>query len=327
MGYVQPTCVDISSSDKRVTFAETFTPSPSCKSFSVVCARLEVASITVTSGGSGYEAIPNVQIVGDGTATATATLGTGKLSSPVISNAGSGYTDSGPGGYTNVDILNGTGTGAKATVVVVAGIVTSVVLTNQGTGYQNGGSFDYNPDAADMSSTPSVAARIHFTTDYGTVASIALVASTQFTSVPTVIIAPPVSGSLATATAVMEDCPEVAAPGCSGDAVTIAEGTLALGEAVSVCGYSTPAQDTSYDVTENGNCLCDCTTATIEVDGDPGDQVRYYYNKCGLEERSGILTVGGSPSAVTDCIVPGSLVWYALDDGATLDIEYGDDCP
>lgn len=45
---------------------------------------------------------------------------------------GAGYTD---GSYSNVDVLNGSGSGAKANVVVSGGAVTSVTITNGGGGY------------------------------------------------------------------------------------------------------------------------------------------------------------------------------------------------
>jgi hypothetical protein len=49
-----------------------------------------------------------------------------------ISNAGSGYTD---GGYTNVTVSGGSGTGATFGVNIASGTVTAVTLMNTGTGY------------------------------------------------------------------------------------------------------------------------------------------------------------------------------------------------
>ncbi len=54
------------------------------------------------------------------------------LSSVLINNGGSGYTN---GTYTNVAFTGGSGSGALATVTVAGGAITSVVLTANGTGY------------------------------------------------------------------------------------------------------------------------------------------------------------------------------------------------
>lgn len=46
--------------------------------------------------------------------------------------AGTGYTN---GTYTNISLISGTGSGAKATIVVAGGVVTTVTITNGGKGY------------------------------------------------------------------------------------------------------------------------------------------------------------------------------------------------
>jgi hypothetical protein len=56
----------------------------------------------------------------------------GKISGVSISNAGSGYTD---GGYTNVTVSGGSGTGATFGVNIASGVITAVTLMNSGTGY------------------------------------------------------------------------------------------------------------------------------------------------------------------------------------------------
>lgn len=49
-----------------------------------------------------------------------------------VTSAGTGYTD---GGYNNVPLTGGSGSGARATVNVSGGVVTSVTLTQSGVGY------------------------------------------------------------------------------------------------------------------------------------------------------------------------------------------------
>lgn len=81
------------------------------------------------AGGSGYTSGTSQQTLTlSGGAGPAATLGT------IV--AGSGGT---PGTYNNVNLLNGTGSGAQGTVVVGAGgTVSSVTLSNNGVGYSKG---------------------------------------------------------------------------------------------------------------------------------------------------------------------------------------------
>ena len=52
-----------------------------------------VTAITVTSGGSGYNAVPKIKVGGDGTgATATATVANGQITAINVDTGGSGYT-------------------------------------------------------------------------------------------------------------------------------------------------------------------------------------------------------------------------------------------
>lgn len=324
-GYIQAGCLDISSTVDRVAWEVTFVPSPNCKSYTVTCAKLGIASITVTNGGSNYVTKPTVSFVGGGgDATAIANIGEGGASNPIISDPGAGYVD---GTYTNVSFTGGGGgAGALATIIVSGGNVTSVVITTAGTGYTEGDIL--NPDATLMGpSTPSVPAAVTVSSNGGKVISVSSIVNiTPFTSVPTIVFTGG-GGADAAATVVMEDCPLIEAAGCSGSPVNIAAGVLTgLGETVNICGFSTPSVNSAYTVAQNGNCLCNCTTATIGVSGSPGDQVRYTYNKCGLEVRSGILTVGGSPSSIVDCIVPNSLVFQILSPGASGTVSYGAAC-
>lgn len=96
-GYVQPTCVDIASEEKRVYFSETFTPNPSCKRYIATCSSVALAAITVTDGGTGYDSgtPPSVIISGGGgsgaTATAVVSVG-GVVTGITLNTVGSGYT-------------------------------------------------------------------------------------------------------------------------------------------------------------------------------------------------------------------------------------------
>jgi hypothetical protein len=91
-----------------------------------------VASVNVTSGGSGYSATPTVTLSGGGGsgATATATVSGGAIT---------GFTVTGGSGYTappTVTITDTTGTGATATAVLAAtGSVAAVSISSAGEGY------------------------------------------------------------------------------------------------------------------------------------------------------------------------------------------------
>ncbi len=88
--------------------------------------------ITLTNGGSGYTAAPNVTISGGGGtgATATTTLAPRAVASVTVTNGGTGYT-SAPG----VVFSGGGGTGAAGTAVLAPTSVASVTVTNTGNGY------------------------------------------------------------------------------------------------------------------------------------------------------------------------------------------------
>lgn len=324
-GYVQAACIEEGSTEDRVAFDVTFTPSPSCKSYHLICARLGIASVTITNGGSGYSSLspPEVIFAGDGEVTYEVTVGEGELSAPVIVEPGSEYIN---GTYPNVPILGGTGTGAQASVEVNGNEVVEIIITTAGSGYTAGDTL-YTLDASALGgAAPVVEVTFTATADLGKITGISVTNVTPFTAIPIITIA--AGDTQATAVAVMEECPVINSPGCSGADIDIAAGSLTgFGESVTICGYTTPPVNTAYDITESGNCLCGCVSATIGVSGEVGTQVRYFYNKCGLEPRTGILTVGGSPSQVIDCIVSGSLTWQTIDEGTEGTVTYGDECP
>jgi len=73
-----------------------------------------IASIVVTSGGSGYTGIPNVQIIGNGTGgAATAVVANGIITGINVTNTGTGYTQ-----IPSIVITGGGGSGGAAQVVL-----------------------------------------------------------------------------------------------------------------------------------------------------------------------------------------------------------------
>lgn len=100
-----------------------------------------VATIAITSGGSGYAstgAAPAVtfsapQIDGGINATGTAVLSGGGVSAIAISSGGSGYTSA---TITITPAAGDSGSGATATAVFSAGLVSGITITNAGSGYK-----------------------------------------------------------------------------------------------------------------------------------------------------------------------------------------------
>lgn len=93
-GYVQATCEEESSTNDRVPFDVTFTPSPGCTRWEITCESVSLASIIVDDVGSGYGVAPGVTITGGGGtgATATALVSGGVVTDIVLDSVGSGYT-------------------------------------------------------------------------------------------------------------------------------------------------------------------------------------------------------------------------------------------
>lgn len=326
-GYVQASCQDISSTIDRIPFSADFVPAPGCKLYVVTCVNAPVASATVTVQGNSYNpSVPPLLVIsgGGGTgATATATVGSGGITAVTGITPGSGYNN---GAYTLVHVTGGSGTGALATVNVGSGLVTSITITTPGTGYQSSDSLGLS--AANLGeSSPSVPASFTITSDYGKVTTVNITTpGTGYTSAPTITI-PPSGGTQALATAILAACPNVDTDGCTGGVVTIPTGVLHVGDAVSACNTGGPLTPGSqFTVVQSGNCLCNCVTATIGVTGTVSTQVRYFYNRCGAGVQTGLLTVGGSPSSIIDCIVPNSLVFQILTPGTAGTVMYGGAC-
>jgi phage tail sheath protein FI len=161
-----------------------------------------VSTITMSNVGSGYTsttAAPAVTIAapdisGGVQATATATLSGGAITAISISSGGSGYTVAG----TTVSIitaLGDTGSGATAQVVVnSSGTITSIEIINGGSGYKTAPSVSITGDGNNF-----VIGSV--TIGASTITGITITeAGTGYSTAPTVTIAPPPSGTTATAT-------------------------------------------------------------------------------------------------------------------------------
>jgi len=286
---------------------------------------LDIESITVTNPGSNYVSPPTVNIAGGGgNAVADALVGDGGILSLAITNTGAGYID---GSYTAVAILAypaQPGSGATCSFIISGGKIQPVTIVNPGSGYTNSGTVYLDTVSI---GTPSIVAEFQVASDYQTVIGFTNINTfVPFAVAPSVILIGG-GGASATAEAVLAPCPSLDLTGCSGDPITMPSDTLAQGEAVVVCDYTTPTVLPQFTGSQSGNCLCSCVTATIGVSGSNGNQVRYYYNKCNGAPATGVLTVAGSPSSIVDCIVPGSLVFVPISMGATGTVSYGASCP
>lgn len=332
-GYVQAACEDINSTNNRVPFTATFTPSPSCKRYEVTCNTVGVLSAIVnTPGGACYNPAspPSVSFSGGGGsgAAATAVIGNGAITARSLVNAGAGYNN---GTWTNVNLTGGSGSGAKATVVIAGGIMVSLVITAAGSGYTTGNLLGVNP-ANIGGSAPSTPISISITSNLGLLIGISITnAGSGYTSVPTITVAP--GGCEAgTATAVLGGCTELVNPGCAGiTPVIISADTIPLGHSVDICATGgTPSVPSDFTITPNGDCLCNCQSTTITATGgDPGPytpSILYWYNDCNGNGVSGVLYPNGSPSSVTVCAVTGSVVTQSIQ-GAVATVTFNGSCP
>ena len=189
-----------------------------------------ISQIILLNSGSGYNVVPTVSILGNGTgAAATAVLGTTAVSSLTLTAGGSGYTTT-----PSVSITGGGGTGAVGSATLAATSIASIAVTAGGSDYTSapaiafsgggGGtgatatavlstagvqSIDLSSGGSGYTSDPVVAitggggtgATATATLETTTVASIALTAGgSGYTTVPTVTLSGG-GGSGATATA------------------------------------------------------------------------------------------------------------------------------
>lgn len=327
-GYIQPTCTDSASPDNRTPWVYTFVPAPACKSYNVNCNSEGVDSVVITNGGIGYNPLsaPAVLFTGGGGtgAAGTAVVGSGSIvvGSVVFVNHGDGYIN---GTHLNVAITGGSGSGARATVIVAGLIVTSIVITNRGTGYLSSDTLGLNN--TDMGGVPITPASFRTTSDYGTVTGINITTHGSGYTTPPVIAIGASGGVQATATSVLSACDAFTTTGCDGVSVDIPQGVLPVGSSMTICKVGVaPVLPVNFGVTLQGNCLCNGVTATIGVSGPVGTSVKYFYNKAGGGEKTGILTVGGSPQSIIDCVVPNSIVFQTLVAGTTGTISLGGAC-
>lgn len=115
--YVQPTCEEEGSLEKRTYSSYTFIPSPACKKYTLECVNVPVESIFMVDAGSGYTIVPNVTLSGGVGVGATATAALDGFGGITISltTPGSGYT-SAP--FVNIDPPDTPGIQAEATAVL-----------------------------------------------------------------------------------------------------------------------------------------------------------------------------------------------------------------
>lgn len=317
-GYVQASCEDIGSMTGRVPFSITFTPTPTCISYNVACVGVPVLSLTEVLHGKGYDvvgAVPSVSITlgGGAGATGVATIG----NSTIITNNGTAGVN---GVYLAVAMItsSGIGTGGFADVHVTGNHVTSIVPTTTGINYFPGDTITFN--AAFIGGCEAVV--VTFGVNYGTVTAVNITGNgDNYTSIPTVTIAPPPgAGITATALAVLDVCPDqLMGPMCGGGSQTLTG--MALGQSAIECMTALPDPiNPDYIFTPVG-CCYDCVTVTFTwtAGGDP----TIYYTDCLTHEITSVLLDPSSPTTV--CCVNNSWYWNPSD--ATVVVVVGASCP
>ncbi len=333
-GYVQACCEDIASPNGQLPFAETFTPNPNCKGYTITCeGPVGVASLVITNAGSGYVAGATVPIVisggGGAGATANAIIGNGGVSdtagSTTIFPFGAGYVN---GTYNNVPAvtLTGIGAGALFTVVVAGNQVFSVdvVAGSNGTGYNIGDTFNFNP--ANLGGAGGGVVVTINTVNTGTVQNVVLTApGAGYTSVATGTL-PASGGILATVGLIMEGCSTIDLDTCGGTPILVIP-NIPLGTSFVACNTSAYAFPPEYDVDQNA-CCYECTTITFTKSNtytNPSSTV--YYQDCDTGEMiATVLVAGGGVGPV--CAINGS--WFVIESNpitGTTSVTVGAACP
>lgn len=147
---------------------------------------------------------------------------------------------------------------------------------------------------------------------------------------PSVVIAPPVSGTQAVVTAILGYCSGFTAFDCQGSSeFTVPGDQFQPGDSFKMCKVGTAPGamiPEEYTTVVDNNCLCDCTNVTLSVTSEAGS-VDYGYTTCdGLTESNGVYVYGtlnaGDP-AVTACIVDGSFFYNVDTDSTTVSVTFG----
>jgi hypothetical protein len=131
-------------------------------------------------------------------------------------------------------------------------------------------------------------------------------AGSGYTSIPTVTIAAPSPGVQATASAVLEDCPEFLGSDCTAPSPAPTVGELSLGESIAICKSSALSLSSQFDVEETGNCLCNCTQYTVSNNGLSPADITIQYTACDGAFVEQVLEPGNSVDQI--CMVTGSLL-------------------
>ena len=158
---------------------------------SITTGSCNFAGTTLTCTINSLDPTPFVSFSGGGGATATATLGSGGVTSVSVTNGGvAGSFTSAPEVY----LIGGGGTGATATATVSGGVVTAITVTNSGKGYTTAPTVTFSGGGGAASAVASVSGN--------SVTELKLTNGGSYTSAPTVTISTfgPGSGASATAT-------------------------------------------------------------------------------------------------------------------------------
>jgi hypothetical protein len=146
---------------------------------------------------------------------------------------------------------------------------------------------------------------------------------------PTVVIAPPPGfpgeGSVATADAILGYCEGFSGFDCNGFTVNSIPGDLLQPtDTFRMCKTGdAPVLSSEYDVSEIGNCLCDCTFLELEMTSETGS-VMYMYTTCDGAEGGSFETgtLNAESPIVAACIVVGSLFYEVDGPGTTVTATY-----
>jgi hypothetical protein len=252
-GYVQACCEDVTSANGRIPWTVTYTPSATCLPVEITCSAVEVDSLSVIDGGSGYDPLspPTVTLIGGGyslLATATAIVGEGSITNLLISVNGSGPGIA-PASYVGVAGTNIVGTGTSVTVNVTslntlpgpypnAGVtyINTVTLVSSSNDWTSGDTFELN-SASIGGITGPVLIEVG-ATDEGTIIGFTMVSNgAGYSSQPIVSIDPPLVGDTATASAVMGTCAKdwIVGPNCNNEDYSPFPINVELGQSFNMC--------------------------------------------------------------------------------------------